>query len=978
MNSRLANKLLKADSAEGFLRRQKGLVDWRTFAALKSEIDLLTGRDLNAAAKLSARISELAALINDPLVKAFAEASRARVLHQQSRPAAAIKLYDRAVKALRRANLKTEAAILQKSQVDAFKRLGRFAEALRTAQAARRALRGAGGVQLAQLETNVGNVYYQQDQYKKALKHYNRAGEIFSATGEKTMQALVDLNCANIFVDADQPDKALRLFESSAKIFERTGHALNATEARFHMAYIHFQRGQYNQALTRYYQVRERADKLGYTQLLAWCDLEIAEMLLALNAFEDAFESATQAHNQFAEIGLPYEAAKASLVRALAGAGLGQFDEAKADLLKARKIFAQKKNKIVTAMADTYLAELAIHGKDYEKAAQRAALAHRTFASHKLPTKSAYAQLLAAHGAYQQKNLAKARRLAKSALQVVEQIYAPAITYKAHHLIGRIERDRKRSALAYFRHAVEAVESLRSGIAADEFKTTFLQDKVAVYEDAIKAYLDEGDEAAIEEAFKLVESSKSRALADLIARYARDKEILASSKNSAETRQGLAKLVEDLNWYASQAGLEEDKGDQRRADVAERYRREVTKREKQIIRLFRRLESEDSTAADTPTTLSIGIKDLRHTLEAGETAIEYFITGDEISAFIASHHQFKIVRNLASKTAVEKTLTALRFQIEKFNYGAAFVNAYFGQLKRATDEHLTQLYQAIFAPIEAFLSNDRLVIIPHGLLHYLPFHSLHKDGRYLIEDYEISYAPSATVLKLCRNRQRQLAQETNSQPNEPHRRLSYGEEQTHTDIKKPQGATMLAVGVAESGTPSIEEEISTLNAIFPDSIKLTGRRATHGNLLQHAPEARFIHLASHGYFRRDNPMFSFLKLADANLNFYNLLDLQLKAEMVTLSACHTGVNAIFPGDELHGLMRGFLYAGAPSMVVSLWAVNDRSTADFMREMYSNIKAGQTKRAAIRAAQLTIKELYGHPYYWAPFILMGDTASANLG
>jgi CHAT domain-containing protein len=77
-------------------------------------------------------------------------------------------------------------------------------------------------------------------------------------------------------------------------------------------------------------------------------------------------------------------------------------------------------------------------------------------------------------------------------------------------------------------------------------------------------------------------------------------------------------------------------------------------------------------------------------------------------------------------------------------------------------------------------------------------------------------------------------------------------------------------------------------------------------------------------------------------------------------------------------MRGFLYAGATSMVVSLWAVNDRSTADFMREMYSNIKAGQTKRAAIRAAQLTIKELYGHPYYWAPFILMGDTASANLG
>jgi CHAT domain-containing protein len=118
-------------------------------------------------------------------------------------------------------------------------------------------------------------------------------------------------------------------------------------------------------------------------------------------------------------------------------------------------------------------------------------------------------------------------------------------------------------------------------------------------------------------------------------------------------------------------------------------------------------------------------------------------------------------------------------------------------------------------------------------------------------------------------------------------------------------------------------------------------------------------------------MFSFLKLADSPLNFYSLLDLELEAEMVTLSACHTGVNMVFPGDELHGLMRGFLYAGAPSLVASLWAVSDRSTSELMREMYSRISAGETKRAALRAAQLLVKEQYGHPYYWAPFILMGN-------
>jgi CHAT domain-containing protein len=80
---------------------------------------------------------------------------------------------------------------------------------------------------------------------------------------------------------------------------------------------------------------------------------------------------------------------------------------------------------------------------------------------------------------------------------------------------------------------------------------------------------------------------------------------------------------------------------------------------------------------------------------------------------------------------------------------------------------------------------------------------------------------------------------------------------------------------------------------------------------------------------------------------------------------------IFPGDELHGLMRGFLYAGAPSLVASLWAVSDNSTAEFMREMYRRIKAGAPKRTALREAQLAIKDSYGHPYYWAPFVLMGD-------
>jgi CHAT domain-containing protein len=1029
VNNNLANKLLKAKSASTFLRAQRGAIDWQALSALKSEVDRLRGCDLNAAENLAIRITELAGLLNNPVSQAFADASRAYVLHQQGNHRAANDLYENAVVVMRRANLPTEAAIIQKTQVDALKYLGRFNDALQTARSARRSLAAAGDVQIAQLETNIGNVYYQLDNYKKALAYYDRAHSIFSANGEEGMQAMVDFGRANIFTELDQPEQALALLEGAVTIFKKSGQDLKAAQTLFHIAYIQFLRGNYNIALKDYYQARETLTALGSSQLAAWCDLEIAEILLALNAFEDAHESAIKAQQHFAELGMNYESAKASMTCALAAAGLQNLDEAQSLLVNAHQAFTKTDNKTFAALADMYMAELAIQRRDYPDALRRAENAGRLFKRQKLLTRSAYSRWLAAKAAYLSGNSTKTERLIKNLLKEMETSFAPAIIYKSHHLLGQVQRQRKRPALQHFRNAVAVIENMRSGIAADEFKTTFLRDKIEIYEDAIEACLDEGSQSFIEEAFRLVESSKSRALADLITRYVNQSDTRTERGINTESRKQLAKLIQDLNWYSSHAGLEEDKGDQRKADVAERYRREVLRCEKQIARLFRRLEVESSTFTESQSTNSTNLNDLRQTLTAGECAIEYFIAGDEISAFVATPERIEIARNIASKAEVEKAVTGFRFQIEKFNYGQAYVNAYFGQLKRTTDGYLAKLYQLIFAPLEKFLSSEKIIIIPHGLLHYAPFHALRSGEKYLIDLYEISYAPSASVLKLCRNRQQKLNDENTAKnvyaatqskqqisvfklPDEKpaehlsgrkitlQQRTGTGNQQqkseklpnraadlpnieavfTHQLVNKKRFQSeinMLALGVAEQGTPSIEDEIAALGSIFPDCLRLTGDQATHEKLKRYAPQARFLHLASHGFFRRDNPMFSFLKLADTNLHFYNLLDLELKAELVTLSACHTGVNAIFPGDELQGLMRGFLYAGTPSMVVSLWAVNDRSTTELMREMYGNLKAGESKSKALRQAQMAIKEAYGHPYYWAPFILMGDTGSANI-
>ena len=950
MSSELADRLISAKNFDAFLSEQDGRPIWQTLSALKGEVDRLVGCDLNIAARLTDNIERLAAHLGDPISRGFAEASRARVLHLSGRHHEANTLYDSALTTLRAASLTTEAAVIQIHQVYSLTQMGRYKDALNTARAARRLLARGESVNLAQLETNVGNIYYMLDRYKKALTHYDRAHEILRTAGDDVMLAFVDYSRSNILTEIDQPAEAQALLERASAAWDRAGRSLLAAQALYQAAYLQFLRGNYNAALTTYYQARDRVAELGGVQLVAWCDLEIAETLLVLNAFDDAAEAAASARSRFEELGMPYESAKATLVHALAAMGLELFDQAQRDLVEAREVFASSGNTTFTAQADSYLAELAMRRGDAEEAARRSASALRVFSRQKLSTRSAYARLLAARAAYEMGNRSKALRMARATLRTIENLFAPGLTYQCHHLIGRIERDRRRRrfALDSFRRAVEAIEQMRGRVAADEFKATFLRDKIGVYEDAIAACLDEGSSELIEEAFRLVESSKSRALADLLARYARSPATGSGSHKrgiNEETRERLSKLIEDLNWYSSQAGLEDDKGDQRRADMADRYRRRVIHCERQVAQLFRRTETEDPAFGFIHSLGAASASDLRHALEEGEQAIEYFTTGDEISAFVASRDQVRVARAIASKQNLEKRLAALRFQIDKFSYGPEYVDAHFWQLKDVTDQCLGELYKAVFAPLEAMVNKDRLIIIPHGTLHYVPFHALCDSlGDYLVDQFEISYAPSTAVLKLCRAKQ-------SCAPSDK----------------------LVAFGFAERGTPGIESELRALGSIFPDAVILAGSNATRDNLMRFAPQARFLHLASHGYFRRDNPMFSFLKLADSRLNFYNLLNLNLDAEMVTLSACHTGVNTVFPGDELHGLMRGFLYAGAPALIMSLWAVNDSSTSDLMREAYSQIRMGASKRTALRRAQLAIKDEYGHPYYWAPFILMGNPA-----
>jgi CHAT domain-containing protein len=293
---------------------------------------------------------------------------------------------------------------------------------------------------------------------------------------------------------------------------------------------------------------------------------------------------------------------------------------------------------------------------------------------------------------------------------------------------------------------------------------------------------------------------------------------------------------------------------------------------------------------------------------------------------------------------VRESLRLFRFQMSKVRLGPAYLESFSDLWYRVTRNHLQSLYNQLLLPIEHLLECRHLIIAPHGVLHHLPFHALLCGDRYLMDDYTISYAPSASIFGLCSDR-------------------------------KPSGTEeSLVLGIPDSHTPEIADEVAGIAEILPKARLFIGEKATVNTLRTYAGKSRFIHLATHGLFRSDNPLFSSIQLGNSRVSLLDLYDFQIPADLVTLSGCSTGMNEVVCGDELIGLVRGLLYAGARSLLVSLWEVNDKSTAHFMKSFYANMVRGGDKASAMQVAMRETREKFPHPYHWAPFVMVGKYAN----
>jgi CHAT domain-containing protein len=862
------------------------------------------------------------------------------IFERKRRYQAALDHYERSVEIYGQQGNDVEAARSLNASLQCLIYLGRYDEALASAHRAEEIFRLHGDrVRLARVHANIGNIMHRQDRFDEALDLYRESYRAVAECGEPRDVAIALQNMATCQIGMNDFRQALDTYERARAYSDEHELPLLVAVADYNIAYLYYLRGEYTRAIEQYRAAREHCRLLGDAYREALCDLDQSEMYVELNLNEEGAHLARRALGAFQRLGNGYEAAKALTNLAISLSHHGDATAALETFSKARERFTREGNKAWMAIIDLYQALVFYQERRLTEARLLCESAFAYFQPASLLSKAILCQLLLARIHLDCGRAERARVICKEAMGKLEQAESPALKYQAWFVLGLIEEEtgRREEAHAAYREAHCHLESVRSHLKTEETKIAFLKDKLEIYEAMVRMCLNGGTPADEEEAFGYIERAKSRSLADLIAFRAHS--LPASTGGHRHLISQVQTLREELNWYSRALQLQESRNGNARDPRIEKLRRSARDCEHRLMEAMGNLRVEDREFANLQGAAPIDLEAIRSSLPADAMLLQYYRVGDTFHACLLSADRLKIVP-LGSASALRRGLQLLRFQLSKFRLGPEYLRTFHQQLLEATNAHLREFYRQLIAPIEQDLRASHLIVAPHDFLHYLPFHALLDGDTYLDTRYSISYTPSASVYYLCSTK----------------------------TLKGAEGA--LVLGVPDPSAPQILDEVRAVASVLPGAEVFLGSEATHELLSERGAHARYIHIATHGWFRQDNPMFSSISLGNSQLSLFDLYQLNLPAELITLSGCGTGLNVVVGGDELMGLNRGLLYAGAQGVLLTLWDVHDESTAEFMKLFYGRLQTHPDKARAVQYAMAQLRREYAHPFYWAPFVLLG--------
>jgi CHAT domain-containing protein len=487
---------------------------------------------------------------------------------------------------------------------------------------------------------------------------------------------------------------------------------------------------------------------------------------------------------------------------------------------------------------------------------------------------------------------------------------------------------RQAEALAAYRRAVDLAEDVRAELQQSELRSGFLENKQAMYQGAVRAALALGD---VGDAFAFAERARARAFLDLLGNQS-----LSKGKTRALLDEESRLRAQLAEARALPQGASDDP-EEAEAPDAERIQQQMEAAERAYRVFLARIRAKSQEQASLMTVDPVSLREVQGLLRTGTTLLEYLVGGSETILWVIDGERAEVVRVPVTRAELVGRVRAFRQAIGE----------------RASPDRVNRLAEELEALLirraRQYIRTERVLVVPHDVLHYLPFAALRSpEGHWLVEDYALATLPSASVLRFL------------------------GE--------KREGAArgVLAVGNPELGSGAglrfAEREARVVAARYPGATVLVGEAATESAAKKLSGEAGLIHFASHGELNEADPLRSALLLTpdrteDGRLEVREVLGLELHARLVVLSACETGLGKLSRGDELVGLQRAFLYAGTPAVVTTLWKVDDRASYELMREFYARVET-EGAGEALRGAQRAVMGEFTHPYAWAAFGLTG--------
>lgn len=523
-------------------------------------------------------------------------------------------------------------------------------------------------------------------------------------------------------------------------------------------------------------------------------------------------------------------------------------------------------------------------------------------------------------------NLEAAINSYEASIKIWQQINNKIMAGISFNTIGSIY---ELKAMVSYKNSVDAIESLMvNDIRIEQWKFMLAEFQNLSYEPLINLLWKRQRYQAV---FNYVERAKARAFLDQVAYGKID--FRAGNYDTQLLAKEEALRDEITKMRQSRGNLPDDQA--------------IKDKLKELETLLADLQVHAPEVASLKRVNVATVEEIQRLLDTDTTLVEYFVTEERTLAFIITRNTFKTVALNVTQQQLEQTINA-------------FLE--FSSLDNPSPPVLQKLHQWLIAPLQSYLTTPTIGIVPHGVLHYLPFAALTNDGkRYLSDDHALFYLPSASVLRFLK------------------------------DKHKPSTGTMLALANPEApGLPIlnlVDDEVKAIAPLYKSTI-LIGKEATESAVWSQAGKAEILHIAAHGTYNPETPIFSTVFLqedtqnkslcngnshCDGRLEAHEIygLDLTKATKLVVLSACQLQRGKLKAGDEVVAVNRAFLFAGTPSTLASLWTVKERPTMLLMERFYAHLKANKSKAEALRQAQIEVRQTYPNPYYWAAFVLTGD-------